>query len=235
MLLSGHARRLRLFRKPTAKTSEDKRIHREVPPRNNSASAAFSSVRDEDGSAAPGVIMADEAQTAQAFEAFIVPHLRMLWRLARRLVRESADADDLVQETCLKAFRSFHQFRPGSKATAWLVTILVNAYRDRARQASRIPLALSFDEMAEFLQQQPRHAARTPEAMAIQTDLGHLVRLAIDDLPPEFRLVVLLADVEGLTYQEIADTVGCPLGTVMSRLHRGRRLLHTTLRALIEE
>lgn len=177
--------------------------------------------------------MTDGAPTPQAFEAFVVPHLPMLVRLARRLVREPADAEDLVQETCLKACRSFHQFCPGSNAKAWLVTILMNACRDRARKVSRMPLALSFDEIAEFVQRRP--PARTPEAMAMQSNLGHRVRLAIDDLPPEFRLVVLLADVEGLTYQEIADTVGCPMGTVMSRLHRGRRLLHTTLHALIEE
>jgi RNA polymerase sigma-70 factor (ECF subfamily) len=177
--------------------------------------------------------MTDGALTPKAFEAFIVPHLPMLVRLARRLVREPADAEDLVQETCLKAFRSFHQFCPGSNAKAWLVTILMNAWRDRARKVSHLPLALSFDEIAEFVQR--RSPARTPEAMAMQNNLGHLVRLAIDDLPPEFRLVVLLADVEGLTYQEIADTVGCPMGTVMSRLHRGRRLLHTTLHTLIED
>ena len=177
--------------------------------------------------------MTDGAPTPQSFEAFVVPHLRMLFRLARRLVREPADAEDLVQETCLKAFRSFHQFCPGSNAKAWLVTILMNAGRDRARKVSRMPLALSFDEIAEFVQRRP--PARTPEAMAVQNNLGHLVRLAIDDLPPEFRLVVLLADVEGLTYQEIADTIGCPMGTVMSRLHRGRRLLRTTLHALIED
>ena len=177
--------------------------------------------------------MTDRAQTQQAFEAFIVSHLRILLRLARRLLREPADAEDLVQETCLKAFRSFHQFSPGSNAKAWLVTILVNTWRDRMRKVSHMPLALSFDEIDEFVQL--RHPDRTPEAIAMQNHMGHLVRLAIDDLPPEFRLVVLLADVEGFTYQEIADTVACPLGTVMSRLHRGRRLLHTTLHALIEE
>ena len=177
--------------------------------------------------------MTDGAQTPQAFEAFIAPHLRMLLRLARRLVREPADAEDLVQETCLKAFRSFHQFCPGSNARAWLVTILVNACRDQARKVSHMPLALSFDEIAEFVQMS--RSAHTPEAMAMNNNLGRLVRLAIDDLPPEFRLVVLLADVEGFTYQEIADTIGCPMGTVMSRLYRGRRLLHTTLHALIEE
>jgi RNA polymerase sigma-70 factor (ECF subfamily) len=95
-----------------------------------------------------------------------------------------------------------------------------------------MPLALSFDDIDEFVQL--RHPELTPEAIVMQNHTGRLVRLAIDDLPPEFRLVVLLADVEGFTY-EIANTVGCPIGTVMSRLHRGRRLLHTTLHALIEE
>ena len=217
----------------TERTRRDKRIDPEVLQRNNSASAPFSSIRNEARSAALGTIMTDGAPTPQAFEAFIVPHLQMLLRLARRLVREPADAEELVQETCLKAFRSFHQFCPGSNAKAWLVTILVNADRDRARKVSHMPLALSFDEIAEFVRLYP--PALTPEAMAMQTNLGRLVRLAIDDLPPEFRLVVLLADVEGFTYQEIADTVGCPMGTVMSRLHRGRRLLHTTLHTLIED
>jgi RNA polymerase sigma-70 factor (ECF subfamily) len=177
--------------------------------------------------------MTDGAPTPQAFEAFVVSHLRMLLRLARRLLREPADAEDLVQETCLKAFRSFHQFCPGTNAKAWLVTILVNAWRDRVRKVYHMPLVQSFDEIAEFAQL--RHPDLTPEAMAMQNDMGRLVRLAIDDLPPDFRLVVLLAEVEDFTYQEIADTVGCPIGTVMSRLHRGRRLLHTTLHALIEE
>jgi RNA polymerase sigma-70 factor (ECF subfamily) len=177
--------------------------------------------------------MADGEHTQQAFETFVEPHLRMLLRLARRLVRESAEAEDLVQETCLKAFRAFHQFRPGSNDKAWLVTILMNAFRDCARKAYHTPQLLSFDEIAEFVRR--RHPTPTLEEVTAQTNLGRLVRLAIDDLPPEFRLVVLLADVEGFTYREIADMVGCPIGTVMSRLHRGRRLLHTTLHALIEE
>jgi RNA polymerase sigma-70 factor, ECF subfamily len=177
--------------------------------------------------------MADEERTPQAFEALVEPHLRTLLRLARRLVWEDAEAEDLVQETCLKAFRAFHQFCPGSNGKAWLVTILLNAFRDRARKASHTPPLLSFDEVAEFVRL--RHSTPAPEEVATQNNLGRLVRLAIDDLPPEFQLVVLLADVEGLSYKEIADTVGCPIGTVMSRLYRGRQLLHTMLHALVEE
>lgn len=177
--------------------------------------------------------MADGAHMQQEFEALVEPHVRMLLRVARRLVWDSAEAEDLVQETCLKAFRALHQFCPGSNGKAWLVTILLNTFRDRARKAHRTPQLLSFDEIAAFVRL--RHPTPTPEEAATQNHLRHMVRLAIDDLPPEFRLVVLLADVEGFSYQEIADTVGCPMGTVMSRLYRGRQLLHTTLHALVEE
>jgi RNA polymerase sigma-70 factor, ECF subfamily len=177
--------------------------------------------------------MMDGERTPQVFEAFIAPQLRTLLRLARRLVWQEAEAEDLVQEACLKAFRAFHQFCPGSNGKAWVVTILLNTFRDRARKASHTPQPLSFDEVDKFVQL--HHPTPSPEVVAIQSNLGRMVRLAIDDLPPEFRLVILLADVEGFTYQEIADMVGCPIGTVMSRLYRGRRLLHTTLHTLVEE
>jgi RNA polymerase sigma-70 factor (ECF subfamily) len=177
--------------------------------------------------------MTEEAHTPQAFEAFVTPHLRTLVRLARRLVQEEAEAQDLVQETCLKAFRAFHQFRPGSNGKAWLVTILLNAARDRLRKAYHTPPLLSFEEIAEFVR--VRHPGPIPEEVATQANLKRAVRLAIDDLPPDFRVVVLLADIEGFRYKEIAEMVGCPVGTVMSRLHRGRRLLQTTLQALVED
>jgi RNA polymerase sigma-70 factor (ECF subfamily) len=128
--------------------------------------------------------------------------------------------------------KAFHQFRPGSNGKAWLGTILRNTARNRVRDMYRRPSLLSFDEMNEF--GQLRHLDLTPEAIAIQNHMGRLARSAIDDLPPEFCPVVLLADVKGFIYQEIVDTVGCPIGTVMSRLHRGRRRLHTALHAMIE-
>jgi RNA polymerase sigma-70 factor (ECF subfamily) len=178
-----------------------------------------------------GTVKMDDVHTPQSFEAFVVPHLPTLLRLARRMIPE--EAEDLVQETCLKAFRSFHQFRPGSNDKAWLITILLNATRDRVRKAHQTPSLLSFDEIAEFVRL--RHPGPVPEEVVAQTNLGRLVRLALDDLPPDFRLVVLLADVEGFHYKEIAEMVGCPIGTVMSRLHRGRRILQTTLQALVED
>jgi RNA polymerase sigma-70 factor (ECF subfamily) len=100
------------------------------------------------------------------------------------------------------------------------------------------PRSVGFDEIASFysqLRSEPAHPlGDDPEASAVHADLGRLVRMAIEDLPPEFRLAVILADVEGYAYKEIAEMVGCPIGTVMSRLYRGRQLLQTTLRAYVE-
>jgi RNA polymerase sigma-70 factor (ECF subfamily) len=173
----------------------------------------------------------------EAFESVTKPLLPLLWRCARRLVRTGHEAEDLVQETCLKAFRAWQQFRPGTDARAWLVTILLNTARDRARKMLRQPETLGLDEMTILYQQyaaEPVHAS-TPEHAAGQAELRRLVRLALDDLSPEFRLTVLLADVEEFTYREIADIMGCPIGTVMSRLYRARHLLRTTLQAVLED
>ncbi len=174
----------------------------------------------------------------ESFECLVKPHLPILLRLARRMVREREDAEDLVQETCLKACRALHQFQPGSDSKAWLITILINAYRDWARKALKHPRPVGFDEIANFYSQlrteQPQQTGQNPEEAAVNADLGWLVRMAMDDLPPEFRLAVMLADVEGYAYKEIAEMMACPIGTVMSRLYRGRQLLQMTLRAYIE-
>lgn len=174
----------------------------------------------------------------KAFEALVEPHMPTLLRLARRMVREREDAEDLVQETCLKAFRAFHQFQSGSDCKAWLITILINTYRDWARRALKHPRPIGFDDIADFYSQlrkdQSQNAIQDPEEVAMHADLGRHVRMAIEDLPPEFRLAVFLADVEGYAYKEIAEMMGCPIGTVMSRLYRGRQLLQSTLRAFVE-
>ena len=183
--------------------------------------------------------MAEAPHTPAAFEAIIKPQLPRLLRMARAMVREPADAEELVQEACLKAYRAFHQFQPGSDAKAWLSTILLNTYRDWLRKTLRYPQPLSLEEFVSQPQTLYAVAAQKhfydPEEQAVRANLGQQVQLALDDLPPEFRLAVLLADVEGFSYKEIADIVGCPIGTVMSRLYRGRRLLQTTLRAVLEE
>src|SRR5215831_9554088 len=173
----------------------------------------------------------------EAFESVAKPSLPLLWRCARRLVQTGHEAEDLVQETCLKAFRAWQQFRPGTDVRAWLVTILLNTARDRARKRRRQPETLGLDELITLSQRDTIEPARaaTPEQAARQAEVGRLVRLALDDLSPEFRMTVLLADVEEFTYKEIADIMGCPIGTVMSRLHRARHLLRLTLQAVLEE
>ena len=173
----------------------------------------------------------------EAFESVAKPSLPLLWRCARRLVRTGHEAEDLVQETCLKAFRAWQQFQAGTDARAWLVTILLNTARDWARKTLRQPETLGVDELTALAYQEPRSPARaaTPEHAAGQAEVGRLVRLALDDLSPEFRMTVLLADVEEFTYKEIAAIMDCPIGTVMSRLYRARHLLRLTLQTVLEE
>lgn len=183
--------------------------------------------------------MTEAQPTPAAFEALIKPQLPRLLRMARAMVREQADAEELVQDTCLKAYRAFHRFQPGSDARAWLSTILLNTYRDWLRKMLRHPQPLSLEELVSqpqtFYKSTGQKRVDDPEEQAVQANLGQVVRLALDDLPPEFRMAVLLADVEGFSYKEIADIMECPVGTVMSRLYRGRRLLQTTLRPVLEE
>jgi RNA polymerase sigma-70 factor (ECF subfamily) len=173
----------------------------------------------------------------EAFESVAQASLPLLWRCARRLVRTGHEAEDLVQETCLKAFRAWHQLQPGTDARAWLVTILLNIARDWARKTLRQPETLGLDEFTALYQQDTTETTRaaTPEQAAGQAEVERLIHLALDDLSPEFRMTVLLADVEEFTYREIADIMGCPIGTVMSRLHRARHLLRTTLQAMLED
>jgi RNA polymerase sigma-70 factor (ECF subfamily) len=117
------------------------------------------------------------------------------------------------------------------------VTILLNTARDWARKTLRQPETLGLDDLTALSQQVTTELARvtTPEQAAGQAEVGRLVRLALDDLSPEFRMTVLLADVEEFTYREIADIMGCPIGTVMSRLYRARHLLRMTLQAMLED
>ena len=132
----------------------------------------------------------------EAFERVAKPYLPLLWRCAHCLVRTGHEAEDLVQETCLKAFQAWQQFQSGTDARAWLVTILLNTARDWARKTLRQPETLGLDEFTALSQQDATARAATPEHAAGQAEVERLVRLALDDLSPEFRMTVLLADVE---------------------------------------
>lgn len=182
----------------------------------------------------------------QAFEALAQQHLTRLYAFALRLTGERTAAEDLVQETCVKAYQAFHQFVPGRDARPWLMKILLNTFRDQLRRESRAPTSFCPEDLDAWYQASWRthtSPARVigPEEQVLARSFADEVAAALADLAPEFRTVVLLADLEGYSYQEIAEFVECPLGTVMSRLARGRKILRATLReyarryGLIEE
>jgi RNA polymerase sigma-70 factor (ECF subfamily) len=152
-----------------------------------------------------------------------------LFGTALRLTRRPADADDLVQDTYLKAFRSASQFQRGTNLKAWLFTILHNTFRNMRRHDGRNPV----DVDSEYVEQAPSRAPNefSPEELLTRATLDQDLQAALDALPGAFRQAVWLRDVEELTYAEIAGVLGVPIGTVMSRISRGRRALHERLRA----
>lgn len=175
--------------------------------------------------------VADQAD----FERLAMEHLPSLYSTALRMTRNPADAEDLVQETFLRAFRGFGGFQEGTNLRAWLFRILTNTHINRYRAQQRRPEHSELDE-GEDLHLYKRMggleavaAKRTAEDIALDTFSEAEVQKAVDSLPEAFRLPVLLADVEGFHYKEIAEILDIPIGTVMSRLHRGRNALQRAL------
>lgn len=166
---------------------------------------------------------------ATSFEAEALTHADALYRTALRVTRNPADADDLVQDTYLKAFRSSGQFERGSNLRAWLFTILMNTWRNRRRDAVRDPVAAA-TEIVEHAEP-PEAGAGSPEARLLRETLAPALQAALDNLPDAFREAVWLRDVEEFTYAEIAAMLEIPIGTVMSRISRGRRQLYEALTA----
>jgi RNA polymerase sigma-70 factor (ECF subfamily) len=166
---------------------------------------------------------------AQAeFAERVKPHLDSLFRTALRMTGEASLAEDLVQETFLKAYRGFSQFEPGSNFRAWLFTILTNAYINDYRRRSRAPLVTDFTEIEpEGETESPTFSAEDVQKLADR--LGDAAKRALDRLPPEHRLVFLLSTFEDLSYKEISAALAVPIGTVMSRLFRARAVLRREL------
>ena len=167
------------------------------------------------------------------FEQEAIEHLPSLLAVATRMTRNSAEAEDLVQDTLVKAMRARAQFESGTNMRAWLLRILTNTFINRYRRGGLEKAVLEgpdADPLADgWISASTLSAMRDPESVALRPVLEGEIRRALDELPDEFRLAVVLADVEELSYREIADIMGCPIGTVMSRLHRGRRLLKSRL------
>jgi len=169
------------------------------------------------------------------FEADALASLDSLYRTALRLTHRPADAEDLVQDTYLKAFRSARQFTPGTNLRAWLFTILHNTARNRARDLARQQTDVDSDaaeRAIEAASATAADAAGTPEALLLRETLTPELQSAVDALPPQFREAVWLRDVEEFSYAEIAAMLQVPVGTVMSRISRGRRLLFDRLHHL---
>lgn len=173
----------------------------------------------------------EEVQKQKDFEEEIIPHLDAMYNFALRLTSDPNDAEDLVQDTIVKAYRFFSSYEKGTNAKAWLFRILKNSYINEYRKKSKQPSQVDYDEVSTFYE--TIRAERTDtsdlEDRMFRELIDDDISDALEELPEDFRTVVLLCDVEGFTYEEIANMLDVPIGTIRSRLHRGRNLLKAQL------
>lgn len=165
------------------------------------------------------------------FNSEMIPHLDSLYNFALHLSNNHEDAEDLVQDTMVKAFRFFHSYEKGTNAKAWLFRILKNSFINRYRKVSRQPNQVDFDEISPFYESIRSEQSDTTdlEEVMYRDMMGDEITRALENLPEDFRSVVILCDIDGFTYEEIANMLDVPIGTIRSRLHRGRNLLRSRL------
>jgi RNA polymerase sigma-70 factor, ECF subfamily len=185
-------------------------------------------------------MLSRKRDSRREFEATALPHLDALYGTAYRLARNPRDAEDLVQEALMRAYRFWETFEKDSNCKAWLLRILtntfINEYQRKRRQREVLDAATAEQEATDgVLVHEGAQQQRSPEGMMLERSVSDDVQRALDALPADFRTAVVLCDVEGLSYKEIADVMDCPVGTVMSRLFRGRRLLQTSLEQFARE
>jgi RNA polymerase sigma-70 factor (ECF subfamily) len=172
--------------------------------------------------------MAEPSAPGPSFDDEALPHLDALYRVALRLTADPSQAEDLVQDTMLKAYRAWRQYRPGTNAKGWLLTILRNTFINDYRRRKHEPVAMDLEAVESHALDRSMQEA-DPEGSFFSQIVDARVLEAIDALPTEFREVLALSDIEGLRYAEIADMLQIPVGTVKSRLFRARRLLQAEL------
>lgn len=178
----------------------------------------------------PGTLAAAAGRDRAGFEEEALVHAEQLYRIALRLTGSPQAAEDLVQDTYLRAFRSWQSYKPGTNLAAWLATIMRNANLDELRRQSRRPVQEPLDDDGDYyLYNRLAETGPQPQDEVLARLSGNAIVSAVGDLPPNFREVVVLVDVGDFSYADAADILGIPIGTVMSRLYRGRRLLKRAL------
>lgn len=172
-----------------------------------------------------------EEKKQKDFHEEIIPHLDALYNFGLRLTSDPNDAEDLVQDTIVKAYRFFSSYEKGTNAKAWLFRILKNSYINNYRKKSKKPQEVDYDEVATFYETIRAERTETSdlEDKMFRELIDDELSNALDNIPEDFRTVVLLCDVEDFTYEEIANMLDVPIGTIRSRLHRGRNLLKAEL------
>ncbi len=171
------------------------------------------------------------ATTSWDFSSAQLPYRDQLFKTALRLTRSVEESEDLLQETYLKAYRHYHQFAEGTNLRAWLFRIMKNTFINSYRRNKNRPQVMDFDELRDSSDgfQDTGPTFQGPEIDLLDKELDHEIRDALMDLPHHYRMAVLMVDLQGLSYQEVADALAVPIGTIMSRLYRGRKKIEKAL------